>query len=84
MCRSVTKENVHYCENGNKNKWESESDLIKEMDEFYIDMVSHSSSECAFVELNVGPSQTPVSFMIDIGSLANILPAVEHSFPTHA
>ena len=75
ICRSITKENVHYCENGSNNKCESESDLVKQMDEFYIDTVSHSSSERAFVELNVGPSQTPISFKIDTGRSANILPA---------
>ena len=75
MCRSVIKENVHDCENGSNNKCESESDLVKQMGEFYIDTVSHSSLERAFVELNVGPSQTPISFKIDTGSSANILPA---------
>ena len=59
------------------NQCASEQELSNEFDDFYVDTVSHSCSDRAFVELNVGPAQTPISFKIDIDSSANILP-VKH------
>ena len=77
LCRSVKK--VHYCDidSKNVNQCASEQELSNEFEDFYVDTVSHSCSDRAFVELNVGPAQTPISFKIDTGSSANILP-VKH------
>ena len=59
------------------NQYASEQELSNDFEDFYVDTVSHSSSDRAFVELNVGPVQTPIIFKINTGSSASILP-VKH------
>ena len=72
MFRSSVKK-VHYCDNNNK--CESETEFNDQREDFYIDMVSRSSqTDRAFIELNVDSFQTPISFKIDTGRSANILP----------
>lgn len=71
FCRSS--KNVHALDY-DQNSREKDRDLNVEFEEFYIDTVSPSKLDRAFVELNIGPSQTPINFKIDTGSSVNILP----------
>ena len=65
--RNVTVKNNVNCVSDN-------SDFEDNVREFKIDTVSTFSPDRAFVNLTLLPSQTPVKFKIDTGSLANIIP----------